>query len=131
MDSGEMPRDDDDRGEDLRALFERAHVHVVEQPFVNDVARRVAAARRRDTFATRAAQALALGALIAASPWLVRGSTLLSAELDALFSHAASASLKVDALFSQVASALDSPLGYGAGLVLIIAVAMIRRRALR
>jgi hypothetical protein len=117
MDSGEMPRDDDDRGEDLRALFEREQAHVAEQPFVNDIAGRVAAARRRRTFTTRAAQAVAVGALIAASPWLVSGSALLSTKLDALFSYAA--------------SALDSPLGYGAGLVAIIAAAVIRHRSFR
>jgi hypothetical protein len=117
MDSGEMPRDDDDRGEDLRALFAREQAHVAEQPFVNDIAGRVAAARRRRTFTTRAAQAVAVGALIAASPWLVSGSALLSTKLDALFSYAA--------------SALDSPLGYGAGLVAIIAAAVIRHRSFR
>ena len=116
MDSGEMPRDDDERGDDLRALFERERFHVAEQPFVNEVARRVAAARRRRTFATRGAQALAVGALIAASPWLVSGSALLST--------------KLDALFSSTASALDSPYGYGAGLVCLLAAAVVFRRRL-
>ena len=115
MDSGEMARDkDDDRGDDLRALFAREQGHVAEQPFVNDIARRIAAARRRRTFVTRAAQAVAVGALIAASPWLVSGSALLSAKLDALFSYAA--------------SALDSPLGYGVGLLFVIAAIVFRRR---
>ena len=117
MDSGEMPRDeDDDTGDDLRALFAREQTHVAEQPFVNDVARRVAVARRHRTFATRAAQAAAVGALIAASPWLVSGSTLLSTKLDALFSY--------------TASALDSPYGYGAGLVCMLAAALVFRRRL-
>jgi hypothetical protein len=116
MDSGEMPRDDDDRGEDLRALFEREPPHFAEQPFVNDIARRVAAARRRRTFVTRAAQTVAVGILIAASPWLVSGSALLSAKLDALFSYAA--------------SALDTPFGYGAGLLCILAAAIAFRRRL-
>ena len=117
MDSGEMPRDkDDNTGDDLRALFAREQTHVAEQPFVNDIARRVAAARRRRTFVTRAAQAAAIGALIAASPWLVSGSTLLSAKLDALFSY--------------TASALDSPYGYGAGLVCMLAAALVFRRRL-
>ena len=118
MDSGEMPRDeDDDRGDDLRALFAREQGHVAEQPFMNDIARRIAAARRRRTFVMRATQAVVIGALIAASPWLVSGSALLSTKLDALFSYAA--------------SALDSPVGYGAGLVAIIAAAVIRRRSFR
>jgi hypothetical protein len=116
MDGGEMARDDDDRGDDLRALFERERPHVGEQPFVNDVARRVAAARRRRTFAMRAGQALCVGALVAVSPWLVTGSALLSAKLDALFSF--------------TAGALDSPYGYGAGLVCMIAVALVFRRRL-
>jgi len=116
MDSGESPRDDDDRGEDLRALFARERVHVAEQPFVNELARRVTAARRRRTLAMRAAQALAVGALIAASPWLVSGSAVLSTKLDALFSFAA--------------SALDSPYGYGAGLVCLLAAAVVFRRRL-
>lgn len=116
MDSGDMPRDDEDRGDDLRALFEREPVHVAEQPFVADIARRVAIARRRRSIATRAAQALAVGALVAASPWLVSGSALLSAKLDALFSY--------------TASTLDSPYGYGAGLLCMIAAAIVFRRRL-
>ena len=114
MDSGDMPRDDEDRGDDLRALFEREPVQVAEQPFVADIARRVAVARRRRSIATRAAQALAIGALVAASPWLVAGSALLSAKLDALFSY--------------TASMLDSPYGYGAGLLCIAAAVVFRRR---
>jgi hypothetical protein len=116
MDSGEMPRGDDDRGDDLRALFERDRPHIVEQPFVSDIARRVAAARRRHVFVTRAAQAAAVGILIAASPWLVKGSALLSAELDLLFAN--------------TASALDSPYGYGAGLLCFAAAAFVLRRRL-
>lgn len=116
MDSGEMPRDDDDRGDDLRALFERDRPHIVEQPFVNDIARRVAVARRRRTFAARAAQVIAVSALIAASPWLVSGSALLSAKLDGLFSSAA--------------GALDSPFGYGAGLLCLVAATLLFRRRL-
>jgi len=116
MDSGEMSRDDDDRADELRALFERERAHVGEQPFVNDIARRVAVARRRRTFAMRAGQALAVGVLIAASPWLVTGSAWLSAKLDALFSF--------------TASALDSPYGYGAGLICMIVAALVFRRRL-
>jgi hypothetical protein len=117
MDSGEMRRDEgDDTGDDLRALFAREQVHVAEQPFVNDVARRVALARRRRTFATRAAQAAAVGALIAMSPWLVKGSESLSSGLDGLF--------------SSVAVRLDSPYGYGAGMICLIAAAIVFRRRL-
>jgi hypothetical protein len=116
MDSGEMPRDDEDRADDLRALFERDRARVAEQPFVGDVARRVVAARRRHVFFTRAAQAAAIGILIAASPWLVSGSSLLSEKLDWLFSTAA--------------HALDSPFGYGAGLLCFAAAAFVFRRRL-
>jgi hypothetical protein len=117
MDSGDMPRDkDDNTGDDLRALFAREQTHVAEQPFVNDIARRIAVARRRQTFATRAAQAAAVGALIAASPWLVGGSRILSSGLDKLF--------------SSVAVSLDSPYGYGAGVISVIAAAVVFRRRL-
>jgi hypothetical protein len=117
MDCGHTPMEDDDRRDrELRALFERDRFHVSEQPFVNDVARRITAARRRQTFVMRAAQAIAIGALIAASPWLVSGSALLSAKLDVLFSAAA--------------SALDSPLGYGAGLLCFVAATLVLGRRL-
>jgi hypothetical protein len=117
MDCGHMPVEDDDRGNrELRALFRRDQLHVAEQPFVNDLARHIAASRRQRTFITRAAQAVAIGALIAASPWLVSGSAFLSAKLDGLFSSAA--------------SALDSPLGYGAGLLCFVAATLVFRRRL-
>lgn len=117
MDCGHRPMEDDDRRDrELRALFRRDHFPVTEQPFVNDFARRIAASRRQRTFITRAAQAIAIGALIAASPWLVSGSALLSAKLDGLFSSAA--------------TALDSPLGYGAGLLCFVAAALVFRRRL-
>ena len=117
MDSGDMPRDEDYAGgDDLRALFEREQVHVAEQPFVNEVARRVVDARRRRMLVTRVTQAAAFGALFAASHWLVLASTLLSAKLDALFSYAA--------------SALDTPYGYGAGLLCALVAALVFRRRL-
>jgi len=128
MDSGEMPRDEDNAGgDDLRALFAREQPHVGEQPFLNEIARRVAAARRRRTLAMRAAQALAVGTLIAASPWLVSASALLSSKLDALFSHTANA---LGSPLTYAASALDTPYGYGAGLVCLIAAALVFRRRL-
>jgi hypothetical protein len=117
MDCGRFPMDDDERHDrDLRALFERDRHRVTEQPFVNEVARRVAASRRRRTFVARAAQAVAVGTLIAASPWLVTGSSWLSAKLDGLFSAAA--------------SALDSPLGYGAGVLCFVVATLVFRRRL-
>ena len=116
MDSGESPRDDDDRGDALRALFEREQAHVAEQPFVNDIARRIAAARRRRTLVTRATQAAAVGALIAASRWLVDGSELLSAKLDALFAHGA--------------AVLATPLGMLAGALCLAVLVVVNRRRL-
>jgi hypothetical protein len=117
MDCGHIPMNDDDRHDpDLRALFERERARVTEQPFVNELARRVAASRRRRLLVTRAAQAIALGALIAASPRLVSGSALLSATLDGLFSSAA--------------RTLDSPFGYGAGLLCFVAATLVFRRRL-
>jgi hypothetical protein len=117
MDCGHMPMEEDDRRDrELRALFRRDQVRVTEQPFLDDVARRIAASRRQRTFMTRAAQAIAIGTLIAASPWLVSASALVSTMLDALFSSAA--------------SALDSPLGYGAGLLCFVAAALVFRRRL-
>ena len=117
MDCGHTPMEEDDRRDnDLRALFRRDQLHLAEQPFLDDVARRIAASRRQRTFMTRAAQAIAIGTLIAASPWLVSGSALLSTKLDALFSSAA--------------VALDSPLGYGAGLLCFVAATLVFRRRL-
>lgn len=117
MDCGRIPMDDDDRRDrQLRALFQREPVHIAEQPFVNEVARRVASEQRRRTIVMRAAQAVAIGALIAASPWLVSGSALLSAKLDMLFASAA--------------RALDSPLGYVAGVLCFVAAALVFRRRL-
>jgi hypothetical protein len=113
MDCGRIPMDDDER---LRTLFERKQVHVSEQPFVHEVAQRVAASRRLRAAGTLAAQAIAIGALIAASPWLVRGSSLLSAKLDVLFAAAA--------------SALDSPLGYAAGVLCFAVATLVLRRRL-
>jgi len=116
MDCGRIPMDDERRDHDLRALFEREQIRVTEQPFVNDFARLVGTARRRRTVVTRAAQAMAIGALIAVSPWLVTGSALLSA--------------KLEQLFANTASALDSPYGYGAGLLCFVAAAFVSRRRL-
>jgi hypothetical protein len=117
MDCGRIPMDDDERrDQDLRALFQREQVRVAEQPFVNEIARRVEVSQRRRSAVTFAARAIAIGALIAASPWLVTGSVWLSAKLDGLFSSAA--------------SALDSPLGFGAGVLCFVVAALVFRRRL-
>ena len=117
MDCGHVPMDDDERRDyDLRALFEREQIRITEQPFVNEVARRVAASRRRRAAVALAARAIALVALIAVSPWLVTGSALLSA--------------KLEQVFASTASALDSPYGYGAGVLCFAVVALVSRRRL-
>jgi hypothetical protein len=118
MDPGDELNDKDGHDRDLRALFAREPAHFPEQPFVHEVAQRVADERRRRAIITRFVSATAIGVaiatLIATAPWLILGSALLSAMLDALFSAAA--------------GALDSPFGYGAGLLLFVAVLVFRRR---
>ena len=79
------------------------------------------------TFVARAAQVVAVGALIAVSRVLVDASELLSTKLDQLFSHTASA---LDSPLSQAASALDSPYGYGVGILCLLAAALVFRRRL-
>ena len=121
MDPGDELRTKDGHDDrDLRARFAREPAHFPEQPFVNGLARRVADERRRRAIIKRFVSAMAIGVaiatLIATAPWLILGSALLSAKLDALFSAAA--------------SALDSPFGYGAGLLCLVAAALVfsRRR---
>jgi hypothetical protein len=121
MDPGDVLRTKDGRDDrDLRALFAREPAHFPDQPFVNELARRVADERRRRAIVTRVVSASAIGVsiatLIATAPWLISGSALLSA--------------KIYALLPSAASALDSPYGYAAGLVLLAAIA-VRGRLLR
>jgi hypothetical protein len=121
MDPGDELRTEDDRdGWELRALFAREPAHFPEQPFLSGLARRVADERRRRVIITRFVSATAIGvaiaALLAAAPWLILGSALLSAKLDALFSAAA--------------SELDSPFGFGAGLLCFAAAAFVFHRRL-
>jgi hypothetical protein len=121
MDPGDAPLNKDDHDDrDLRALFAAEPAHLPEQPFVNELARRVADERRRRAIVTRVVSASAVGVsiatLIATAPWLISGSALLSA--------------KVDGLFSATASALESPYGYAVGITLVVAAAVFRRRLL-
>jgi len=119
MDPGDVLRTKDGHDDgDLRALFARAPAHFPEQPFVNELARRVADERRRRVVVTRFVSAsvigLSIAALIATAPWLISGSALVSAALDSLF--------------GSVAAALDSPFGYVAGLLCFVAAAIVFRR---
>jgi hypothetical protein len=114
-----MNKDDhDDR--DLRALLAAEPAHFPEQPFVNEVAHRIAAERRRRAFALRFVQTAGIGGaiatLIATSPWLISGSAALST--------------KIAAVFSSTGNALEQPFGYAAGIVLVIAAFVFRRRLL-
>jgi hypothetical protein len=119
MDAGDAPGPEDVRDDrDLYALFAREPAHFPEQPFVDDLAQLVAHERRRRAIIGRFVGAsligVAIAALIAAAPWLISGSELLSAELGVVFAAAA--------------DALASPFGYGAGLTVVAAALVFRRR---
>ncbi len=118
MDPGDALRDKhghDDR--DLRALFAREPAHFPEQPFMNELARRVAAERRWRAIVGRTLSVsvigVAIATLVATAPWLISGSALLSAKLDRLFA---------------ATGTLGSPFGYGAGLVFFVAATLVLRR---
>jgi hypothetical protein len=66
----------------LREHFANARPPLAAQRFVEQTLERIAVARRRATWIRRLTQAAALAALILVSPWLIRGSTLLSENLD-------------------------------------------------
>jgi hypothetical protein len=119
MDPGDALRDKDGHDDrDLRALFAREPAHFPEQPFVNELARRVADERRTRAIVGRTLSGsvigVAIATLVATAPWLISGSALLSAKLDRLFSAAT--------------GTLDSPFGYGAGLVFFVAATLVLRR---
>jgi len=69
----------------LAARFRGEHAQVPDEPFVRSTLQRVAAARSRSTAVRRVMQAAALVAVIAASPWLIRGSVLLSDAMEQSF----------------------------------------------
>ncbi len=69
----------------LRALFEREHAHVPDEPFSKFLMQRVAAERRRRLVARRVLQIAGLAAVVVLSPLLVAASQAASASLDALF----------------------------------------------
>lgn len=119
MDPGDAFKDKDGHDDrDLRALFASEPAHFPEQPFVNELGWRVAEQRRRRAIIGRTLSVSAIGAaiatLIATAPWLISGSALLSAKLDQLFAAAI--------------GALDSPFGYGAGVVFFVAATLVLRR---
>jgi hypothetical protein len=119
MDPGDVLKEKDGQDDrDLRALFAREPAHFPDQPFVNELARRVAGERRRRAIIGRALSVsvigVAIATLILTAPWLISGSALLSAKLDWLFAAAT--------------SALDSPFGYGAGVIIFVAATLVLRR---
>jgi hypothetical protein len=121
MDPGDVLMDKDDRDDrDLRALFAREPALFAEQPFVGELAHRIAAERSRRALAMRFVRAAGVGGaiatLIATSPWLISGSAVLST--------------KIAAVFSSTGNALERPFGYAAGIVLVIAAFAFRRRLL-
>jgi hypothetical protein len=72
----------------LAARFRDEHTHIPDEPFVGATMRRVAAERERSVTTRHVLQAAALLAAIAASPWLIEGSVLLSALIDQGFTRA-------------------------------------------
>ena len=72
----------------LAARFRDTHAHIADDPFVGATLKRVAADRARSTVTRRALQIAALVAVIAASPWLIQGSALLSDVLEQVFALA-------------------------------------------
>ncbi len=72
----------------LAARFRYTHARIPDDPFVAATLKRVAADRARSTATRRALQVAALVAVIAASPWLIQGSALLSDMLDQVFALA-------------------------------------------
>jgi hypothetical protein len=98
----------------LRALFEREHRHVPDEPFVAATVRRIAAERRRRSWLKRASLAALLLLVVGASPWLVAGSALLSATLGQLFNYAA--------------ELLSTPVGMCLGALGVIAVLVLNRK---
>ena len=72
----------------LAARFRDTHAHIPEDPFVGATLKRIAADHARSTATRRVLQVAALVAVIAASPWLIQGSALLSGVLDQAFALA-------------------------------------------
>jgi hypothetical protein len=74
---------------ELQTLFAGEHTHAPEQPFLSELARSLAVERRRRVFRSRVLRVAGLAAVMALSPWLIAGSQVASAKLDALFESAA------------------------------------------
>jgi hypothetical protein len=102
----------------LHELFEREHAQPPAEPFLRETARRVAVARSRRILARRAAQGVALAALILASPWLIKGSAFVSTHLDTLLGTL------TEQLFTPVGSAAVFFLG-------VIGVVLVQARKTR
>jgi hypothetical protein len=66
----------------LQERFDREHRHVAADPFIPATARRIRTVRRRIVGLRTALQAMALVAVVIASPWLIAGAARLNAVLD-------------------------------------------------
>jgi hypothetical protein len=73
---------------ELETHYRESHTHVPEQPFVGATMRRVAARQRRVVVLRRGLMGLGVALVAVGSPWLIRGSELLSQALDAGFTRA-------------------------------------------
>ena len=104
----------DDGNHDLRDLFDREHRQLPPEPFLKTTAARIASARARATLIKRVIQAAGLALVILGSPWLISGSVVLSAQLDAAF--------------AAVAAWLSTRTGTAAALLCVLAVVVWRRR---
>jgi hypothetical protein len=101
----------------LAARFRNEHTHVADEPFVAATLQRVAAERARAAITRRVLQAAALIAVIAASPWLIPGSVLVSNVLDQGFARAS--------------AWLATPAGIALGVVVAALIVVYRARAAR
>ena len=101
----------------LAARFRGEHAHLPAEPFVGATLRRVAVERARSATLRRVLQAVALVAVLAASPWLIEASTLLSAALDKGF--------------AQVSGWLATPAGMAIAGVVAAAIFALRYRRRR
>jgi uncharacterized membrane protein len=72
----------------LAERFRAEHAHIADDSFVGATVKRVVAERARTKTVRRALQLAAVLVVIAASPWLIRGSVLVSEVLDQGFARA-------------------------------------------
>jgi hypothetical protein len=69
----------------LAACFQQARIDPPMDPFVGDIARRIAVVRTRRRYIERAALIAGVAALVLCSHWLIEASVIASAKLDVWF----------------------------------------------